>query len=63
VSDDNRDQEKLALLKSAKASFRADQRARTWEERVAAIARMNAASKLAREGMRATMAHDRKQPR
>lgn len=56
----NRDQEKLALLIAAKESFRADQRTRTWEERVEAIARMNAASKLAKAGMRETLAAARK---
>lgn len=41
------DADRLALIVSAKESFRAAQRTRTWEQRVAAIARMNAANKIA----------------
>lgn len=40
------DASRLALIANAKQSFRASQRARTWEERVAAIARMNVANRL-----------------
>lgn len=45
------DQRKAAHIVAAKASFRAAQRSQTWEQRVQAIARMNAASKLAKAGM------------
>lgn len=41
------DADRLALIVSAKESFRAAQRTRTWEQRVAAIARMNVANKIA----------------
>ncbi len=41
------DADRLALIVSAKESFREAQRTRTWEQRVAAIARMNAANKIA----------------
>ena len=41
------DAERLTLIVSAKESFRAAQRVRTWEQRVAAMARMNLASKTA----------------
>jgi hypothetical protein len=37
------DADRLAFIVAAKQSFRAAQRLRTWEQRVAAIARMNAA--------------------
>lgn len=50
------DQRKAALIVAAKASFRATQRKQTWEQRVQAIARMNAASKLAKAGMMKTKA-------
>ena len=43
------DASRLALIVNAKQSFRDSQRSRTWEERVAAIARMNAANKIARK--------------
>jgi hypothetical protein len=49
------DQRKADLIVAVKASFRAAQRNRTWEQRVQAIARMNAASKLAKAGMTKTM--------
>ena len=42
------DADRLAFIVAAKQSFRAAQRLRTWEQRVAAIARMNAAAQLAR---------------
>lgn len=41
------DADRLALIVSAKESFREAQRTRTWEQRIAAIARMNAANKIA----------------
>ena len=41
------DADREACIVSAKESFRAAQRSRTWEQRVAAIARMNAANKIA----------------
>ena len=41
------DVERVAFIVSAKESFREAQRTRTWEQRVAAIARMNAANKIA----------------
>ena len=45
------DKQSLALLVAAKESLRAEQRVKTWEERVQAIARMNVASKQAKESM------------
>jgi hypothetical protein len=42
------DASRLDLIMSAKESFRDAQRTRTWEERVAAIARMNIATRLVR---------------
>lgn len=42
------DASRLALIMSAKQSFRDAQRTRTWEQRVAAIARMNEANKIAK---------------
>ena len=42
------DSERTALIVSAKTSLREAQRSRTWEQRVAAIARMNAANKIAK---------------
>ena len=47
----NSDQEKLALIASAKSAFRTEQAGKTWEQRVQAIARMNAADKLAKAAM------------
>lgn len=41
------DADREAFIVSAKESFRSAQRTRTWEQRVAAIARMNAANKIA----------------
>jgi hypothetical protein len=41
------DADREAYIVGAKESFRAAQRTRTWEQRVAAIARMNAANKIA----------------
>ena len=43
-----KDKQSLALIVSAKKSLRDAQRSRTWEQRVAAIARMNAANKIAK---------------
>ena len=43
------DADRVELIESAKDSFREAQRTRTWEQRVAAIARMNAANKIARK--------------
>jgi hypothetical protein len=37
------------LCEVVKASFRGAQRTRTWEQRVAAIARMNEANKIAKK--------------
>ena len=42
------DSERTVLILSAKKSLREAQRSRTWEQRVAAIARMNAANKIAK---------------
>ena len=42
------DSERTALIVSAKTSLREAQRSRSWEQRVAAIARMNAANKIAK---------------
>jgi hypothetical protein len=39
------DAERLALILNAKDSFRAAQRLRTWEQRIASMARMNLATK------------------
>lgn len=41
------DADRLALIVAAKQSFRAAQKLRTWEQRVAAIARMKAATRIA----------------
>lgn len=49
------DQRKADLIVAAKASLRAAQRSRTWEQRVQAIARMNIASKLAKAGMKKSL--------
>ena len=45
------DKQSLALIVAAKESLRAEQRIKTWEERVQAIARMNVASKHAKASM------------
>ena len=42
------DSERTVLIVSAKKSLREAQRSRTWEQRVAAIARMNAANRIAK---------------
>jgi hypothetical protein len=54
-------QQKLDLLLSAKTAFRIDQKSKTWEEKVAAIARMNTASKLARDAMRQALVREANQ--
>ena len=51
----NADKEKMAQIVAAKASFRADQGSKTWEQRVKTIARMNAADKLAMAAMMNSM--------
>ncbi|MCY7388110.1 MAG: hypothetical protein LH481_08600 [Burkholderiales bacterium] len=51
----NSDQEKMAHIVAAKATFRVEQAGKTWEQRVQAIARMNAADKLAKAAMRKFM--------
>jgi len=48
------DPEKTALNARSKASMRAYLKSRTWPEKIESIERMNAAAKLAREGMRRT---------
>ena len=48
---ESNDQQSLALIIAAKDSLRAQQCAKTWEERVMAIARTNVASKLAKACM------------
>ena len=50
----NADKEKMALIVAAKASFRADQGSKTWEQRVQAIVRMNTSDKLAKVAMMKT---------
>jgi hypothetical protein len=45
------DKKSLALIIAAKESLRAEQRVKTWEERVQAIARMNVASRHAKASM------------
>lgn len=52
-SSDALDAQKTAMIIAAKQSFRDAQRNQTWEQKVAAIARMNAASKIAKAAMRA----------
>ena len=46
------EQEKIAYIASTKSAFRSEQAGKTWEQRVQAIARMNAADKLAKAAMR-----------
>jgi hypothetical protein len=43
---------KIAYVRRAKESLRADLRAKTWEEKVRAIERMNEMSRVAKEAMR-----------
>ena len=47
----NSDKEKMAYIVAAKTAFRVEQASKTWEQRVQAIARMNAADKLAKAAM------------
>ena len=47
----NPDKEKMVHLVAMKAAFRVEQEGKTWEQRVHAIARMNAADKLAKVAM------------
>jgi hypothetical protein len=46
------DEAKTALNRRVKESLRKDLRAKSWEEKVASIARMNAAARIAQDGMR-----------
>ena len=48
----NSDKEKMTHIVAAKTAFRTEQACKTWEQRVQAIARMNAADKLAKAAMR-----------
>ena len=50
------DEEKTAFNARAKASMREYLRSKTWVEKVESIARMNAASKIARRSMAKTLA-------
>jgi hypothetical protein len=54
--------EKAAFNARAKASMQEYLRSKTWEEKVASIERMNAASKTAREAMQKAMAKERETP-
>lgn len=47
----NSDQEKIAHIVAAKSVYRTEQAGKTWEQRVQAISRMNAADKLAKAAM------------
>ena len=49
-------EEKMAFNLHAKAQMRKYLASLSWEEKVASIERMNAAGKIAREGMRKAMA-------
>ncbi len=51
----NSDKEKMTHIVAAKAAFRVEQAGKTWEQRVQAIARMNAADKLAKAAMQKFM--------
>ena len=53
--DVNSDKEKMTHIVAAKAAFRVEQASKTWEQRVQAIVRMNAADKLAKAAMRKFM--------
>jgi hypothetical protein len=52
------DEAKTALNRRVKESLRKDLRAKSWEEKVASIARMNRAAKTAQEGMRQAQAKE-----
>jgi hypothetical protein len=54
------DEAKTELNRRVKESLRQDLRAKSWEEKVASIARMNAAAKIAQQGMRQAQARDGK---
>jgi hypothetical protein len=56
------DEAKTALNIRVKESLRRDLRAKSWEEKVASIARMNAAAKIAQAGMRKALAEKAKRP-
>jgi hypothetical protein len=56
LSEAESDAEKMAFNARAKASMQEYLRSKTWEEKVASIERMNAASKSAREAMKKAMA-------
>ena len=45
------DKQSLALIVTAKESLRAEQQFKTWQERVRTIARMDIASKQAKDSM------------
>jgi siroheme synthase (precorrin-2 oxidase/ferrochelatase) len=50
------DEAKTELNRRVKESLRKDLRAKSWEEKVASIARMNVADKIAKEAMRKALA-------
>jgi hypothetical protein len=50
------DEAKTALNAKVKQALREDLRAKSWEEKVASIERMNAANKIAKEAMRKALA-------
>jgi len=54
------DEAKTALNRRVKESLRKDLRAKSWEEKVASIARMNRAAKIAQESMRKAQAKEAK---
>ena len=49
---------KAEYIVRAKALLRADLRAKSWEEKVKSIERMNVAGRIAKEAMRRTLARD-----
>ena len=49
------DRRKTELIRVSKAAFRAAEAGKTWEQRVAAIFRMNKAMSIARQGMRKSL--------
>lgn len=53
------DEEKMAFNLRAKASMDEFLRAKTWVEKVKSIERMNRADRLAKEGMRKTLAAEK----
>lgn len=56
------DTHKLALIVEAKDSLRDTQRSRTWEQRVAAIARMNVANKIVKSALHTHVVSERASP-